>query len=328
MAFKTALVVDDSKSARFALRRFLENQYYKVDAAESAEECYSLLKQNRPDVIFLDHVMPGIDGFTALRQIKSDPAMAAVQVVICSSNEGSDFVRQAKECGATGVLHKPPSAEQLTEILNELSNPAEAPVPVPAPALVPAPGPAPSKVANIREPEVTIEQRVMKVLRNTFSSQPQPAPAPSSALNEAAQSLSIQIAQLQAQAVQLQTRIDEEKFAAQQQPDMDRLVAEVNSQAQRIAELEQLVDEHFSELHAALESGLRAQSERIDQIAASASEHAREEVERTMMSAAARISDQLASSILNALHNVSLNPLAPRNPAGPSLQETADRRTA
>lgn len=339
MAFKTALVVDDSKSARFALRRFLENQYYKVETAESAETCYAALKQIRPDVIFLDHVMPGADGFEVLRHIKQDPVTANIKVVICSSHDGEDFVQKATTGGAAGVLIKPPSAEQLANILESLDTPAATtvaavvPPPVPAAAPVAAPTPvqavtpaaasASPKVANIREPEVAIEQRVMNTLRNTLAT-----PPPGNGLNEVAQSLSVQIAQLQSQAVQLQTRIDEEQVAAKTHADLNLLSDALAQQIQRIDALEQLVESHFTELHAALETGLRAHAERMDQIVAAAGERAREEAERTVMNAAARISDQLASSTLNALRSVSLNPLTPRNPAEPSPQETTDRRKA
>jgi CheY-like chemotaxis protein len=335
MAFKTALVVDDSKSARFALRRFLENQYYKVETAESAETCYAALKQIHPDVIFLDHVMPGADGFEVLRQLKLNAATADIKVIICSSHDGEDFVRKATSGGATGVLIKPPSAEQLANILEYLDKPDAAIAPVQAPVQVPIPPPVqavtpppppvstPSKVANIREPDVAIEQRVMNTLRSTLAS-----PAPVNGLNEVAQSLSVQIAQLQSQAAQLQTRIDEEQVVAKKQADLNLLSDALAQQIQRIDVLEQLVEAHFSELHAALETGLRTHAERMDHIVAAAGERAREEAERTVMNAAARISDQLASSTLSALRSVSLNPLTPRNPAEPSPQEKTDRLKA
>jgi CheY-like chemotaxis protein len=341
MAFKTALVVDDSKSARFALRRFLENQYYKVETAESAETCYSALKQVHPDVIFLDHVMPGADGFEVLRQLKLDSATANIKIVICSSHEGDDFVQKALAGGAAGVLLKPPTAEQLTRILENLEKPSadvaaipvpppipvQAPIQAPVQAATPPPLPvsAPSKVANIREPDVAIEQRVMNTLRSTLTS---PPPPPVNGLNEVAQSLSVQIAQLQSQAVHLQTRIDEEQVAAKTHADLSLLSDAVAQQSQRIDALEQLVEAHFSELHAALEAGLRAQAERMDLIVAAAGERAREEAERTVMNAAARISDQLAASTLTALRSVTFNPLTPRNPAEPSPQETTDRLKA
>lgn len=176
MGNKTALIVDDSRSARFALRRHLEHHAYKVDTAESAEEAYNFLKDHRPEVIFLDHVMPGIDGFTALQHIKQDPATVGIPVVICSSNEGADFNSEAMAKGASDVLQKPPSPEQLTRVLENLQQfaadikSAQASAPTTAPA---------SKVTNLREPDVTIGQAVMNVLRNTLTrSEPEAPPTP------------------------------------------------------------------------------------------------------------------------------------------------------
>lgn len=196
---KTALVVDDSKSARFALRKFLEGFNYKVETADSAAEAYRQLAGVLPDVIFLDHIMPGVDGFEALKVMKSDPLSAKVPVVICSSNEGEDFVHQAKLRGATDVLQKPPSPEQIAGVLANLGRDDEtdfliAPAPVTAqatagrespamerlkaalpakPVAAPAPppvqvAPAPSKVQPIREPAVAIQQAVMKSLRDAI----------------------------------------------------------------------------------------------------------------------------------------------------------------
>ncbi|MGH8444138.1 MAG: response regulator [Solimonas sp.] len=114
---RTALVVDDSKSARFALRRYLEGSSFKVDTADSAEQAYLALQKQRPDLIFLDHIMPDIDGFEALRQIKLDPATATIPVVICSSNEGDAFVAEARGQGAVDVLPKPPTPAHLLRVL-------------------------------------------------------------------------------------------------------------------------------------------------------------------------------------------------------------------
>jgi CheY-like chemotaxis protein len=163
---KSALVVDDSKSARFALRKYLENHAYKVDTAESAEQCYEYLKSNRPEVIFLDHVMPGADGFDVLKHIKSDPTTVTIPVVICSSNEGEEFTKQARSRGAADVLQKPPSPDQLVKVLDNLSKLAA--------SLKPAPG----KVTPIRPvetgrpAEAAIEEGVMKVVREALPPEP------------------------------------------------------------------------------------------------------------------------------------------------------------
>ena len=62
MRIQTAVVVDDSKSARFALRKALETRQIQVQALEDAQSCYTLLAAEKPDVVFLDHVMPGMTG--------------------------------------------------------------------------------------------------------------------------------------------------------------------------------------------------------------------------------------------------------------------------
>jgi len=119
-AQKTALVVDDSKSARFALRRSLEAHAYSVETAGSAEEALSYLASHRPDLVFLDHLMPGADGFDALRAIRSDPRLKQIPVVLCSSNDTREFIAQAQAQGASGALQKPPHPEQLRVLLSRL----------------------------------------------------------------------------------------------------------------------------------------------------------------------------------------------------------------
>lgn len=200
---KTALVVDDSKSARFALRKYLESHNFKVDTVDGAMEAFAFLRQTQPQVIFLDHVMPGIDGFEALRQIKADAVTASIPVVICSSNDGEAFHQEARERGAIEVLQKPPRPERLALILQQLQDlpaahemlgagldialeefdlalePAlpSTPPPRPAAPLMSTPPVMSSKVSNIREPEVAIEQAVMQALRGAMQSRIEAPPA-------------------------------------------------------------------------------------------------------------------------------------------------------
>lgn len=185
MSNRTALVVDDSRSARFALRRHLEHLAYKVDTAESAEEAYAFLKSHQPEVIFLDHVMPGTDGFTALRHIKADPQTVTIPVIICSSNEGTEFCAEARAQGASDVLQKPPTPDQLSNVLQQLQQFAadlkkNAPPPVMSPPAAAAS--VPGRVTSLREPDVTIGQAVMTALRNTLGRPDAPAENPADAV--------------------------------------------------------------------------------------------------------------------------------------------------
>jgi len=120
MAGKRALVVDDSKSARVVLSRMLEKYGIDVDSADSAESALEYLKDHHPDVIFMDHLMPGMDGLQAVREIKANPDLAAIPVMMYTSQEGEIYGGQARASGAIGVLPKSIRPIDVTKALYQL----------------------------------------------------------------------------------------------------------------------------------------------------------------------------------------------------------------
>ena len=120
MVAKRALVVDDSKSARAFLARLLEEQHVEVDAAETAEQAIDYLTHNRPDVIFMDHLMPGMDGFQAVQAIKSNPRTAMIPILMYTSQEGELYLGQARALGAVGVLPKSVAPTDVRTVLQQL----------------------------------------------------------------------------------------------------------------------------------------------------------------------------------------------------------------
>jgi CheY-like chemotaxis protein len=116
-----ALVVDDSRTARFMLAKILQRLGVVTATANSAEEALDYLAGEVPDAIFIDHVMPGIDGLHATQQIKSDPRFDNVPIVIFTAKEGDAYIAQAKAHGAYSVLTKPPSDDFVQELLDELA---------------------------------------------------------------------------------------------------------------------------------------------------------------------------------------------------------------
>jgi CheY-like chemotaxis protein len=120
MAAKRALIVDDSKSARVFLARVLENYDIDVDSAESAEAAIEYLTSNRPDVIFMDHLMPGMDGFQAVQAIKNDPRTATIPIMMYTSQEGELYLGQARALGAVGVLPKQIKPTDVSKVLYQL----------------------------------------------------------------------------------------------------------------------------------------------------------------------------------------------------------------
>jgi CheY-like chemotaxis protein len=120
MPGKRALVVDDSKSARVVLSRMLERYGIEVDSAESAESALEYLKDRRPDVIFMDHLMPGMDGLQAVRHIKANPELSAIPIMMYTSQEGEIYGGQARASGAVGVLPKSIRPIDVTKALYQL----------------------------------------------------------------------------------------------------------------------------------------------------------------------------------------------------------------
>ena len=117
----TALIVDDSRTALAVLNRMLVARGLNVDTVESGTEALRFLHaQLPPAVIFLDHMMPGMDGFETLRQIKRDPLLADIPVVMYTSQEGETYLGEAAALGAVAVLRKPVASVDVDEILSRL----------------------------------------------------------------------------------------------------------------------------------------------------------------------------------------------------------------
>jgi CheY-like chemotaxis protein len=120
MSAKRALIVDDSKSARLFLARILERYDLDVDNAENAEAAIQYLTTQRPDVIFMDHMMPGMDGFQAVQAIKNNPRTATIPIMMYTSQEGELYLGQARALGAVGVLPKQIKQADVSKVLYQL----------------------------------------------------------------------------------------------------------------------------------------------------------------------------------------------------------------
>jgi CheY-like chemotaxis protein len=120
MAQRSALIVDDSRTARAVLANVLEKHAVAVDMAESAEAALERLGHTRPDVIFMDHQMPGMDGLQAVKAIKANPTTATIPIMMYTSQEGELYVGQARALGAVGVLPKQIKPVEVSALLESL----------------------------------------------------------------------------------------------------------------------------------------------------------------------------------------------------------------
>ncbi|MBL8319048.1 MAG: response regulator [Burkholderiaceae bacterium] len=113
MAIKKILLVDDSKTELHHLSDLLGKRGYSVRTAENGEEAMRRLGEDKPDLILMDVVMPGQNGFQLTRAITRDPAFADVPVIMCTSkNQETDKVWGMRQ-GARDYVVKPVVADEL-----------------------------------------------------------------------------------------------------------------------------------------------------------------------------------------------------------------------
>ena len=115
MAGKKILIVDDSATERYFFMETLSKQGYQCITPQNGDEALEMSKSEQPDVILMDVVMPGIDGYKATRTISHDEATKHIPVIICTSkNQESDRVWGMRQ-GAKDFLVKPVKAKDLIE---------------------------------------------------------------------------------------------------------------------------------------------------------------------------------------------------------------------
>jgi twitching motility two-component system response regulator PilH len=113
MAIHKILVVDDSKTELYHLSDLLGKRGFTVRTAENGEEAMRRLNEEKPDLILMDVVMPGQNGFQLTRSITRDPRFADVPVIMCTSkNQETDRVWGLRQ-GARDYIVKPVNADEL-----------------------------------------------------------------------------------------------------------------------------------------------------------------------------------------------------------------------
>ena len=113
MAIRKVLVVDDSKTELMFMTDLLQKNGFSVKTAENAEDAFRRLAEEKPDLILMDVVMPGQNGFQLTRAITRDPLFADVPVIMCTSkNQETDKVWGMRQ-GARDYVVKPFDTDEL-----------------------------------------------------------------------------------------------------------------------------------------------------------------------------------------------------------------------
>jgi len=115
------LIVDDSAFMRSMIMNILKDANHEIIQATNGTEAVQVFSENKPDLIFMDIVMPDKDGVQALKEIKAiDPA---AKVIMCTSVGGQEkIVNDAIQAGASDIITKPFRPEEITKVISNVEN--------------------------------------------------------------------------------------------------------------------------------------------------------------------------------------------------------------
>lgn len=120
------MIVDDSPIMRRLLEYMLQNAGYEVMVANDGPEALALLAQARPDAMFLDIMMPNMDGLQVLEQIRQDNALSDLPVIMLTAKAQDADRNAALRAGANEYLTKPYTSEQvLNAVQRYIDRPAD-----------------------------------------------------------------------------------------------------------------------------------------------------------------------------------------------------------
>jgi len=124
MPISRILVVDDSPTERFFMSDLLVKNGYKVSLAESGEEAVAQARQTLPDLIVMDVVMPGMNGYQATRTISREEATRHIPIILCTTKgQETDKVWGMRQ-GARAYLVKPVDPKELLSQIKALEQAA------------------------------------------------------------------------------------------------------------------------------------------------------------------------------------------------------------
>ncbi len=103
---KKILIIEDDKFLRELIVKKVTNEGFRVVRAIDGEEGIKKIKEEKPDLVLLDLILPGIDGFEVLSHMKEDPALSSIPVIILSNLGQKEDIDRAMKLGATDYLIK------------------------------------------------------------------------------------------------------------------------------------------------------------------------------------------------------------------------------
>jgi twitching motility two-component system response regulator PilH len=148
------LVVDDSPTIRAVLGKMLGQEGYAVQKAVDGESAIELAKTEQPDLIFLDIVLPGINGFAVLRALRHDPLTQHIPIVMISGNQQATEQFYVQRFGADDFIKKPFGLREVQQSIHRLVHARR--LPARMPAVVPTDTPSGASVSPYKSISDTV----------------------------------------------------------------------------------------------------------------------------------------------------------------------------
>lgn len=118
---KRVLVVDDEKDVCETISLMLEGAGHETLIAANGEDALKMATDEKPDLVLLDILLPGIDGFEVLSKLKVDTETQRIPIIIVSGKRDAESVLKAKNLGSNEYLMKPFTAQELLKIISRCS---------------------------------------------------------------------------------------------------------------------------------------------------------------------------------------------------------------
>lgn len=119
---KKILVVDDSETNLLLLRAVLEDAGYEVKLINDSYQAVKYVEEQQPDLVLLDLLMPGMDGFEFMIQLKEENTRLSLPIIVVTAYDSRDNTQKAMDLGATDVINKPIDISDFLSKVEQIVN--------------------------------------------------------------------------------------------------------------------------------------------------------------------------------------------------------------
>ena len=119
---KKILVVDDSETNLLLLRAVLEDAGYEVKLINDSYQAVKYVEEQQPDLVLLDLLMPGMDGFEFMIQLKEEKTRLSLPIIVVTAYDSRDNTQKAIDLGATDVINKPIDISDFLSKVEQIVN--------------------------------------------------------------------------------------------------------------------------------------------------------------------------------------------------------------